>query len=118
VVERGGVVDQDVDLAELVLHLLEDFADLFAVRDVHLDGERLAPHLPDLFGRRVGVHPALRHRDLRQHAALRVGGLLQLGVVLDQDVRDDYVGALARERERVLAPEAARRAGDYCDFPG
>ena len=71
-----SVVDQDVDLAELVLDLLEDIADLLSVGHVHLDRERLAAHLADLFGRAVGMHPALRHRHLRQHAALRLGGLL------------------------------------------
>src|SRR5437867_76437 len=116
VVERGRVVDQDVDLAELVLDLLEDLFDLVAVGDVHLDGEGLASHLPDLLGGCVGVNPALRHRDLGQHAALRLGRLLQVGVVLDEDVRDDDVGAHARERQRVLAAEAARRTGDDRDL--
>src|SRR5881628_3325419 len=114
--DLGRVVDQDVDLAELVLDLLEDLFDLVAVGDVHLDGEGLASHLPDLLGGCVGVNPALRHRDLGQHAALRLGRLLQVGVVLDEDVRDDDVGAHARERQRVLAAEAARRTGDDRDL--
>src|SRR5713101_6483439 len=66
VVERGRVVDQDVDLSELVVDLLEHVANLVAVRHVHLDGQRLAAHLSDLFGGRVGVNPALRYRDLRE----------------------------------------------------
>src|ERR1700730_1724483 len=37
VVEGGSIIDQDVDAAELVLDLLEDFANLIAIRDVHLD---------------------------------------------------------------------------------
>ena len=115
-VECGGVVDQDVDLADLVLDLLEDFLDLLAVRHVHLDRQRLAPHLADLFRRGIGVDPSLRHRVLREHAALRLRGLLQVRVVLDEHVCDDDVGAHARERQRVLAAEAARRTCDHRNF--
>src|SRR5438093_1528878 len=103
-------------LAQLVVDLLEEICELVAVGDVHLDGEGLASHLPDLLGGCVGVNPALGHRDLGQHAALRLGRLLQVGVVLDEDVRDGDVGAHARERQRVLAAEAARRTGDDRDL--
>jgi hypothetical protein len=76
VVERGGVVDQDVDAAEFVLDLLEYVAYLLTVGHVHLDGDRAAAHLADLFRGRVRVHPALRHRHLRKHTARRVRRLL------------------------------------------
>src|SRR5690348_2293961 len=107
VVQRGGVVDQDVDLAELLLDLLEDVANLLAVGDVHLDGERLASHLADLLGRRIGTNPSLRHRHLRERAALRLGRLLEVRVVLDEDVRDHDVGAEAGQGESVLTAQAA-----------
>jgi len=58
-VEGRGVVDQDVDLAELILDVLEDFADLVAIGHVHLDGERLATHLANRLGGGVRVHPPL-----------------------------------------------------------
>src|SRR2546430_380074 len=48
VVQGGGVVDEDVDLAEFLDHVLDDLMDLLAVGDVHLDGSRLTTHLADL----------------------------------------------------------------------
>src|SRR5437879_2775739 len=91
VVERGGVVDEDVDLAELVSDLLEDVADLVAVGHIHLNGERLAAHLADLFRGRIGMHPTLGNGDLRQHAALGLRRLLEVRVILDEHVGDDDV---------------------------
>ncbi len=114
-VQGRGVVDQDVDLAELILDLLEHVANLLTVGHVHLDRECLAAHLANLFRGAVGMDPALRHRHLRQHAALRLGGLLQLRIVLNQYVSDDDVGALAGEGERILPAQTARRAGDHRD---
>src|SRR5712691_447316 len=112
-IEGRGVVDQDVDLAELVLDLLEHLAHLLAVSDIHLDGERAPPHLADLLRGRVGMHPALRHRVLRERAALSFSRLLQVRVVFDQHIGDDDVRALTRERERVLAAQPARGARDH-----
>ena len=58
------------------------------------------------------MHPTLRDRDLREHAALRLSRLLKVGVIFDQDVGDDHVRAHPRERQRVLAPEPARCTRD------
>ena len=110
-VEGGRVVDQDVDFSELVLDLLENVADLLPVGHVHLDGESVATHLADLLRGRVRVHPTLRNRNLREHAARGLCRLLQLGIVLDQDVGDDHVGARLGQRQRVLPPQSARGPG-------
>jgi hypothetical protein len=61
------------------------------------------------------MHPTLRDRDLCQHAALRLGRVLQLWVVLDEDVRDHDVGAGSRQGERILPAQASRSAGDDSD---
>src|SRR4029077_14698119 len=50
VVQRGRVVDQDVDAAEFVFDFLEDLANLLAIRHVHLDRDRAPAHLADLLG--------------------------------------------------------------------
>src|SRR3989442_14421827 len=61
------------------------------------------------------MHPALGNRDLGEHAALRLRGLLQVGVILDQHVGDDDVRAHACESERILAAKPAGGAGDDCN---
>ena len=111
-VERGGVVDEDVDLAELVSDLLEDVADLVAVGHVHLDGERLAAHLADLFRGRIGMHPTLGNGDLRQHAALGLRRLLEVRVILDEHIGDDDVSAEPGQRQRILPAKSSRSTGD------
>jgi hypothetical protein len=107
-----GVVDQDVDPAELLPHPREDVADLFAVGHVHLDGGRTPAHLPDLLGRPVGVDPALRGGDLGQRGVGALRRRLELGVVLQQDVRDHHVRPHPGQRQGVLAAQPARGAGD------
>src|ERR1700693_195763 len=66
VVQRGGIVDKDVDASELVLDLFEHLSNLFAIGDVHLDRDRAPPHLADLLGGLIRVHPTLRGGVLSQ----------------------------------------------------
>src|SRR5438105_7255916 len=113
VVQGCRVVDEDVQPPELAFDLGHGLPDLVAVGDVHLDRQRLAAHLPDLFGGRVGFDPAGADGGLGEKAAGLLGRLLKVGVVLDQDVGDDHVGPGARKRQRVLAAEPAGGPGDY-----
>ena len=113
VVERAGVVDQDVDRAELLDDAVDRLLHLVAVGDVALDRGRAAAERLDLLRRRLGVDDPLRLRHLREHA-VRLGGLGRF-VRLDLDIGDDDVGACARERQRIRAAEAARAAGDERD---
>ena len=115
-VERAGVVDQDVDRAELLDGAVDRLLHLLAVGDVALDRRGAAAHALDLLGGRLGVDDPLRLRDLREDA-VRLRGLGRL-VRLDLDVGDHDVGAGAGERERVGAAEAARAARDEGDAPG
>ena len=109
VVERRSVVDEDVDRAHLVDHPCNGRLDLSVVRHVALDGGRAAAELLDLLRGLLRVDETLRLRHLGQRAVL--GDVLRL-VRLDLDVGDDHVGARLGEHEGVLAPEAARAAGD------
>ena len=106
-VERRRVVDQDVEAPELLPDLLEDFTNLLAIGDVHLDGEGLASHLAYFFRCRIRMDPALRHGHLRENALRCLSRFLEVGVVLDQDVGDDDVRAGLSESQRILAAQAA-----------
>src|SRR5947208_16982915 len=61
------------------------------------------------------MHPTLRYRNLREQAALRLRGLLEVWVILDQHVGDDDVGPQARQGERVLPAQPARGTRDHGD---
>ena len=103
----AGVVDEDVDRAELLDHPRHGRLDLLAIRHVALDRGRAAAELLDLLRRLLGVDEALRPRHLRQRAVL--GCVLRL-VRLDLDVGDDDVGAgAARARARPAARARASR---------
>ena len=84
-----GVVDQDVELAELVHGALHRVAAEFAVGDVARDRDAAAAFVLD--------------------RALRLGGVLMLG-----QVGDGHVGALAGEQHRHGAADAGIGAGDQC----
>jgi len=58
------------------------------------------------------VHPAGADCGLGKEAPRFLGGLLEVGVVLDQDVGDHDVGAGPRQRQRIFAPQPAGRPGD------
>ncbi len=113
VVERAGVVDEDVDRAELLDDAVDRLLHLVAVGDVALDRGGAAAERLDLLRRRLREDDSLRLRDLGEDAV----GLGRLGrlVRLDLDVGDDDVRPGARERQRVGAAEAARAAGDEGD---
>src|SRR3990170_7780043 len=68
VIERGGVVDQDVDGAELLDDAVDGLLDLVAVGDVALDRRRAAAHALDLLRGRLRVDDSLRLRDLGENA--------------------------------------------------
>ena len=108
VVERAGVVDEDVDRAELLHHPRHGGGDLLAVGHVAAERERAAAEARISSRGRLRVDHPLRARDLREDA-VAVGLLAAVG--LDQDVGDDDVGAGARERQRVGAARgrASRR---------
>ena len=88
----AGVVDQDVDAAELAVDVLDERVDLVPVADVARAGGSLCA---------LG---AQRGRDL----------LAGVGLAAD----DHDLGAGLRERPRHGEPEAARAAGDDRHAPG
>jgi hypothetical protein len=114
VVERGRVVDEDVDGPELADGSLDGRVDLLPLRHVAAHGERVPPHRSDLLDRLFRSHETLCPGSGRESAEA-VGVLGELG--LDQDVGNRHVGARASERQRVGATEAARAAGDESDLP-
>ena len=112
VVERAGVVDEDVDRAELLDRTRDRGVDLRAIGDVAADGDRLAPEPADLVDRLLSVHePLLPCHRRERTVAIRLLRELRL----DEKVGDDHVGSRLRERQRVGAPEPARTAGDERD---
>ena len=109
VVERAGVVDEDVDRAELLHRARDRRIDLLAVCDVAADGERAPPHRLDVADRLLGVHEPLLPGDSRKRA-VAVGLLGELR--FDEQVGDDDVGARPSERQRVGATRAPRSPRD------
>ena len=113
-IERAGVVDEDVDGAELLDRPRNRRADLLAVGYVAAHCQRAATERTDLLHGLLGVHEALRPCSRRERApAVRV--LRELG--LDEDVRDRDVRAGSSQRERVGATEPARAARHEGDAP-
>ena len=104
VVERAGVVDEDVDRAELVDHAAHGLFDLCPIGDIALDRRRAPPQVRDLLRRRLRIDEPLRARGLRQRPV--TPGVLP-GVGLDLDVRDHDVRAGTGERQRIGATEPA-----------
>ena len=104
VVECPGVVDQDVDRAELGDRPSHRFVDLCALGYVALDCGRAPSQLADLLRRRLGVDEALRARGLRDCA---IAGGVVAGVRLDLDVGNHDVCAGAAQRQRVGPAEPA-----------
>src|SRR3954452_8211072 len=115
VVERAGVVHEDVDSAELLDAARDSRVDLRAVGDVALQRERAPAERADLVDGRLGVDHPLRARRPGEHAVAL--GLLAR-VRLELDVGDRDVGSGTGERLRVGAPEPARPAGDERDAAG
>ena len=85
--DRAGVVDEDVDLAELGQGGIDHGAHLLLVADIGLDQQRALS----------------RCSDRRQHRRRHIG-IEQIG--------DHDVGALGGERHRDLAADPARATGD------
>src|SRR5919201_167260 len=86
-VERGGVVDKDVDRAELLRHPPHRFVDLLAGGDVTAERKRPLPNGFDLRDGRLGVDEALRPCRLRQRP-IGLGRLARVGLELDVGDRD------------------------------
>ena len=103
-VERAGVVDEDVDRAELVDHAAHGLFDQCPIGDIALDRRRAPPQGGDLLRRRFRIDEPLRARGLRQWPV--APGVLP-GVGLDLDVRDHDVCAGTGERQRIGATEPA-----------
>ena len=87
----AGIVDEDVDAAELGHHLLDRAIAEVLVAEIAGDGDRLAP---------LGLDDPLRLRR----------------VVMLAQIEDGDVGALAREQGGDRAADAAVRAGDQRDL--
>ena len=105
VVERAGVVDEDVDRAELLDRACDRRVHLLAVGHVALDRSGAAAELLDLARGRLGVDDPLRFRDLGERPPL-----CDVGVVgLDLDVRDHDVGPRAPASARLRARAHASR---------
>jgi len=98
-VERAGVVHEDVDRAELFDRPSDGGVDLCALSHVAADRERPAPHAANLFDSLLGVHEPLLPCNGRKRA-VAVGRLRELG--LDEQVGDD-------ERRRPPARASTRR---------
>src|SRR5580700_488357 len=118
VVERPGVVHQDVERSEVLLDGGEHLANLLAIGDVHLHRRRSATHLTDLVAGLFGVDDVLRAEQLREGRVGLLRRVLELRVRLDEDVGDDYVCAGAGKGETVRPPKAAGSPGDNGDLPG
>ncbi len=112
VIERAGVVDEDVDRAQLCDGTLHGGGDLVAIGDVTAHRDRPSPHLADLLGGRLGADEPLGARNrCERPVGVRLLGQLRL----DEQVGDHDVGTCSRERQGVRAAEPARAAGDKCD---
>src|SRR2546429_498443 len=68
VVERPGVIDEDVEAAELLDDLVDHGLDLFTVRDVHLQRHGAAAHLAYVVRGLLGEDRLLRRHQLRKGA--------------------------------------------------
>src|SRR5439155_10766820 len=88
----GGVVDQDIQRAELLLHLIEHPGQLLGLTDMPPQG--------------YGPNPELA----------RVGGGLFRGLLIAQ-VIDDHVGTTPRELERGGAADPAAATGYQGNAP-
>ena len=87
----AGIVDEDVDAAELVLGLGEELGDVRGLRHIRLHGHRRSTGGLDL-----------RHQSLRRICAFRV--------------IDDDLGAVRRQPRRDPRPDPLRGAGDHRDL--
>ncbi len=115
VVERGGVVDEDVDRAELRDDAVDGGGDLLPVGHVTAQRERAAAHVADLVGGGLRVDHPLGPRGGGESAPA-VGLLGRLG--LHEDVGDRHVRARPRKRQRVRTPEPPRPPGDQGNAAG
>ena len=114
-VERPGVIDEDVEAAELLDDLVDHGLDLFTVRDVHLQRHGAAAHLAYVARGLLGEDRLLRRHQLRKRALRGLRGLRQFRIALNQDVRDHHVSAGAGQRQAVGAaqpPGPARHQGN------
>ena len=98
VAQDAGVVDEHVQVAERVDRLLHEALRAVPVGDVLAVDDRLAAQRLDLVDH---LHRRARVAAVAVHVAA--------------EIVDDDLGALAREQQRVLAAEAAPRAGDDRD---
>ena len=112
VVERAGVVHENVDRTELLDRTGESCIDLTALGDVAPDGERASSHPADLLDGLLGVHEPLLARDCGERA-VAVGVFRKLR--LDEQVGDDDVSPRACERQGIRSAKPARAAGDERD---
>src|SRR5207253_10806341 len=99
VAQDAGVVDDDVELAELVQRAPDQAVSALAASDAVVVGHRVAPRGLDL-----GDH-LVRHFPTSAAA-----------VAVAAEVVDHHFRAFAREEQSVLAADAATRTGDDRDF--
>ncbi len=103
-VERAGVVDEDVHRPELVHRPPNGLLDLLTLGHVTLHRGGKASHVTDFLGGRLRVDESLRARRLGDPAvSLRFLARVRLHL----DVRDHDIGPRSAERQRVGTPEPA-----------
>ncbi len=115
VVERPGIVHEDVDRAEFPDGAGNRHIDLRTFRDVAADGDRTTAHAAYLLDGLLGVHETLRARNGRERA-VAVGVLRQLR--FDEQVGNDDIRAGSGERQRVRPSKSSRSSGDECHSAG
>ncbi len=99
VAQDAGVVDDDVELAEVVDRAIDDSFGSLEVGDALEVGDRLA----------AGGSDFLDH-------VLRRGARLPGAVEVTAEVIHDHLGAVLGQQQRLFAPDAAAGAGDYRNF--
>ncbi len=98
VAQDAGVVHQHVQVTERVDGLLDEATGAVPVGDVLAVDDGLAAHGADVVDGLLGG-----------------GGVGTATLLVAAEIVDHDLGALAREQQRVLAPEPATRAGDDGD---
>ena len=103
----GGVVDQDVEAAEALHHVVDQALDLRRLRQVALEGLRLDAVLADLVRDRAGLVGALRidHRDVGAGRGERMADALAQPAIAAGDDRD----RILEIHERVSRKSSKRR---------
>ena len=99
VAQDAGVVDDDVQLAEVIDCAIDDPLGRLEVGDALEVGDCLAARRADFLDHVLG-------RRARLPGAVEVSA----------EVVHDHLGAVLRQQQRLFAPDAAAGAGDYRNF--